>query len=135
MVRPCSFSPPPYELFYSPLTVFSGGPRAALLLALLGAGACTTSQEQAAEVGRPAVPVNIRSDADRQAAYNSNAGYGGATPDATPGRVNLRNEASGINSEKRPESLTTDAPNNTTTETRLGRLRGVAADTLRLPPQ
>src|SRR5690349_1044250 len=75
------------------------------LLPLLGLfSACTASQESAEE--RPAsVPTTIRTDADRQAAYNSGAGYGGAVPDATPGRVPLGEQASGINSRKRPESL------------------------------
>jgi len=98
-------------------------------------GACTTSQEQAAEVGRPAVPAEIITDADRQAAYNSNAGYSGSAPDATPGRVpSIRNEASSINSEKRLETINTNAPNNTPTETRLRRLNGAPVDTMRLPP-
>ena len=105
-------------------------------LSVCSFSACTTSQEQAAEVGRPAVPAEILTDADRQAAYNSNAGYSGSAPDATPGRVpSIRNEASGINSQKRPETLNTNSPNNTPTETRLRRLNGASpSDTLLLPP-
>lgn len=105
-----------------------------LLPALVLCGACTTSQETANEeavVRRP--PTRILTDADRQAAYNSNAGYGGSTPDATPGRVVLREQASGINSRKRPESINTNENNTTTPETRLRRMNGAPADTLRLP--
>lgn len=103
-------------------------------LALLAA--CTTSQETTGEesaVRRP--PTRILTDADRQAAYNSNAGYGGSVPDATPGRVPLGEQASSINSRKRPESLNTNDNNTTSPETRLRRLNGAPADTLRLPPQ
>ena len=109
---------------------------ALVALSVYSLDACTTSQEQAAEVGRPAVPSEILTDADRQAAYNSNAGYSGSTPDATPGRVpSIRNEASGINSQKRPETLNTNSPNNTPTETRLRRINGASSsDTLLLPP-
>ncbi|MBW3129895.1 hypothetical protein [Hymenobacter profundi] len=101
---------------------------------LLGSSACTISQEQGVEVARPAVPAEILTDADRQAAYNSNAGFGsGTAPDATPGRVQPGQSASDVNSRKRPESLNTNLPNNTPTETRLSRLRGAPVDTLRLP--
>ncbi|UOQ76087.1 hypothetical protein MUN84_15955 [Hymenobacter sp. 5516J-16] len=98
--------------------------------------ACTASQETTGEesaVQRP--PTRIVTDADRQAAYNSNAGYGGSVPDATPGRVAIREQASGINSRKRPESLNTNDNNTTPPETRLRRLNGAPADTLRLPRQ
>lgn len=105
------------------------------LLACLASGgaACSTTQETAAEerVQRP--PTVIRTDADRQAAYNSNAGYGGAVPDATPGRVRTGEQAASINSRKRPENLNTNDPNTSTPETRLRRLNGAPADTLRLP--
>ncbi|SNC68029.1 hypothetical protein SAMN06265337_2154 [Hymenobacter gelipurpurascens] len=112
------------RVLYHPLVV---------LLPLLGLfSACTASQEGAEE--RPArVPTAIRTDADRQAAYNSGAGYGGAVPDATPGRVPLREQASGINSRKRPESLNTNDNNTTTPETRLRRLNGAPVDTVRVP--
>ncbi|SHJ11833.1 hypothetical protein SAMN02745146_2335 [Hymenobacter daecheongensis DSM 21074] len=95
--------------------------------------ACTTSQETTAEVDRAPVPNTIRSDADRQAAYNSNAGAGGSVPDATPGRVRLGEQASGTNARKRVETLNTNDPNNTTPETRLRRLNNAPADTLRRP--
>ncbi|MBC8085132.1 MAG: hypothetical protein H7Z21_18195 [Hymenobacter sp.] len=95
--------------------------------------ACFTSQESAAEVERPAAPTTIRTDADRQAAYNSGGGYGGSVPDATPGRVRLGEQASGINSRKRPESLNTNDANTTTNETRLRRLNGAPTDTIRRP--
>jgi hypothetical protein len=102
-----------------------------LLTGLLGA--CTASQESAGEVDRAPVPTEIRSDADRQAAYNSGAGAGGAVPDATPGRVNLGEQASGTNARKRVESINTNDPNNTTPETRLRRLNDAPTDTLRRP--
>ena len=100
----------------------------AITSALLGA--CTTAQE-GAELEQPRVPTAIRSDADRQAAYNSGTGYGGSVPDATPGRVQLGEQASGINNRKRPESVNTNDPNNTTPETRLRRLNDAPVDTLR----
>ena len=94
-------------------------------------GACTTAQE-GAEIEQPRVPTEIRSDADRQAAYNSGGGYGGSVPDATPGRVRLGEQASSINNRKRPESVNTNDPNNTTPETRIRRLNNDApVDTLR----
>lgn len=96
--------------------------------------ACFTSQETSNETGRPtALPANIQTDADRKAAYNSGAGYGGAVPDATPGRVQLGEQSSGINSRKRPESLNTNDPNTTTPENRLRRLNGAPADTILRP--
>ncbi|RYU81619.1 hypothetical protein [Hymenobacter persicinus] len=101
-------------------------------LALL-LGACTATQESAGEVDRAPVPTTIRSDADRQAVYNSNAGYGGSVPDATPGRVNLGEQASGTNARKRVETVNTNDPNNTTPETRLRRLNDAPTDTLRRP--
>lgn len=107
-------------------------------LLLLGASgllsSCFTSQETSNEVARPtAVPTEIRTDADRQAAYNSGGGYGGSVPDATPGRVQLGEQASGINSRKRPESLNTNEANTTSQETRLRRLNGAPVDTVRRP--
>lgn len=107
---------------------------AALLISSSGlTTACFTSQETAAEVERPALPNQITTDAERQAAYNSGAGYGGSVPDATPGRVRLGEQASGINSRKRPESLNTNDPNTTTNETRLRRLNGGIVDTVQRP--
>jgi starvation-inducible outer membrane lipoprotein len=106
----------------------------AALVPLLGLwlSACTATQESAEE--RPArLPAQIRTDADRQAAHNSGAGYGGSVPDATPGRVRLGEQASGINSRKRPESLNSNDNNTTTPETRLQRLNGSSVDTVRLP--
>ncbi|QJX47466.1 hypothetical protein HMJ29_11160 [Hymenobacter taeanensis] len=107
-------------------------PLAAFVWLGLCVSACTATQESAEE--RPArVPTQIRTDADRQAAYNSGAGYGGSVPDATPGRVLIREQASGINSRKRPETLNSNDNNNTTPETRLQRLNGAPVDTIRLP--
>ncbi|WP_019949568.1 hypothetical protein [Hymenobacter aerophilus] len=105
-----------------------------LLPAALLLGACTASQETSSEEASVRrVPGRILTDADRQAAYNSNAGYGGATPDATPGRVRLGEQASGINSQKHPETLNTNDNNTATPQTRLRRIKGAPADTLRLP--
>jgi hypothetical protein len=101
--------------------------------ALLLLGACTTSETVGEEAAVRRAPARILTDADRQAAYNSNAGYGGSVPDATPGRVSVREQASGINSRKRPETLNTNDNNTTTPETRLRRVNGAPADTLRLP--
>lgn len=95
--------------------------------------ACTTA-DTVAETERPRLPSNIATDADRQAAYNSGAGYGGSVPDATPGRVRLGEQASGINSRKRPESVNTDDANTTTPETRLRRLNGAPTDTIARRP-
>ena len=107
---------------------------ACLLSAATLLSSCFTSQESSNEAGRPtALPATIQTDADRQAAYNSGAGYGGSVPDATPGRVPVGEQASGINSRKRPESLNTNDPNTTTPETRLRRLNGAPTDTLRRP--
>ena len=100
---------------------------------LLLLGACTTSETVGEEAAVRRPPARILTDADRQAAYNSNAGYGGSVPDATPGRVPIREQASGINSRKRPETLNTNDNNTTTPETRLRRVNGAPADTLRLP--
>lgn len=105
-----------------------------LILWALTAAACSTAQDTASEVERPrTVPAEIRSDADRKAAYNSGAGYGGSVPDATPNRVPLGEQASSINSRKRPESVNTNDPNTTSPETRLRRLNGAPIDTLRRP--
>ena len=97
------------------------------------AAACTATQENTAEVDRAPLPTQIRTDADRQAAYNSGAGYGGSVPDATPGRVELGEQAAGTNTRKRIENVNTNDPNTSTPETRLRRLRGATADTIRRP--
>jgi hypothetical protein len=104
-----------------------------LLMGVLGLATACSTADSASEVERPRVPTAIRTDADRQAAYNSGAGYGGSVPDATPNRVTLGEQASGINSRKRPESVNTNEPNTTSPETRLRRLNGAPADTLRRP--
>ncbi|MDF7810085.1 hypothetical protein [Hymenobacter sp. YC55] len=106
---------------------------AALLISSSGLTTACFTSESAAEVDRPTLPNQITTDAERQAAYNSGAGYGGSVPDATPGRVRLGEQASGINSRKRPESLNTNDPNTTTNETRLRRLNGGIVDTIRRP--
>lgn len=109
-----------------------------LLLALaMGLPACSVT-DQAAETSAPTVtPTQVRTDADRRAIYNSNGaptrgGY--AVPDANPNNVHLGEQAAEINREKRIENSNTNAPNNTTTETRYRRLDGttpVIIDTTR----
>ncbi|MDQ2768934.1 MAG: hypothetical protein M3Y54_00330 [Bacteroidota bacterium] len=105
---------------------FSARTGHALLLALaLGLPACSVT-DQAAETSAPTVtPTEVRTDADRRAIYNSNGvptrgGY--AVPDANPNNVHLGEQAAEINREKRVENMNTNAPNNTTTETRYRRL-------------
>jgi hypothetical protein len=102
-------------------------------LLLLSTAACTATQEQAAEVDRAPLPSQIRTDADRQAAYNSGTGNSSVVPDATPGRVGLGEQASGTNARQRIENVNTNDPNTSTPETRLRRLRGATADTIRRP--
>jgi hypothetical protein len=102
-------------------------------LVLLTAASCTTTQERAAEVDRAPLPTQIRTDADRQAAYNSGSGNSGAVPDATPGRVGLGEQAAGTNARQRIENVNTNDPNTSTPETRLRRLRGAPGDTIRRP--
>ncbi|MBC6607082.1 hypothetical protein H8B13_09645 [Hymenobacter sp. BT188] len=116
-------------------TYRTGLPTHAFWLAglLFMAGACTATQEQAAEVDRAPLPTEIRTDADRQAAYNSGTGTRAAVPDATPGRVELGEQAAGTNSRQRIENVNTNNPNTSTPETRLRRLRGAPADTIRRP--
>ncbi|WP_303312144.1 hypothetical protein [Hymenobacter sp. BT730] len=99
--------------------------------------ACTTTEETSAEMNAARQPpTQIQTDADRQAAYNSNAGYGGSVPDATPKRVPLGEQASGTNARQRVENINTNAPNNTTPETRVQRLKqSPVGDTLRPLPQ
>lgn len=97
------------------------------------ATACTATQEQAAEVDRAPLPTQIRTDADRQAVYNSGTRSGAAIPDATPGRVRLGEQAARSNSRQRIENVNTNDPNTSTPETRLRRLPGAPADTIRRP--
>ncbi|WP_400192097.1 hypothetical protein, partial [Hymenobacter sp. B81] len=94
--------------------------RTATLLAL-GLGACTAS-DQSAEVDR--APTEIRTDADRQAAYNNGVGTG-ARPDATPNRVPaVREQAAAAGGRQRIESVNTNDPNTTTPEERVRRIQG-----------
>ena len=99
----------------------------ALLLA--GSLAACSVSDQVSEAPS-AVPTTVRTDADRRALYNSNGAPGGntgyATPDATPNRVRLGEQAADIDREKRIENMNTDDPNNTTPETRLRRLNNNA---------
>ncbi|MCC2548000.1 hypothetical protein LJY25_16245 [Hymenobacter sp. BT175] len=106
----------------------------ALLLggALLSTG-CMSSQDQRAEVDRVPVPTAINSDAQRRAAYDNGTNAGGAVPDATPGQVPIREQASGTGARQRIESVNTNDPNTTTPETRVRRLRDSPVDTLRRP--
>ncbi|GAA4372640.1 hypothetical protein GCM10023186_02380 [Hymenobacter koreensis] len=103
----------------------------AVLLCWLGA-ACTTS-DQSAEVDR--APTEIRTDADRQAAYNNGVGTG-TQPDATPNRVpQVREQAAATGARQRIESVNTNDPNLSTPEERVRRIQGNPnmADTLRRP--
>ncbi|MCC3158883.1 hypothetical protein LJ737_16695 [Hymenobacter sp. 15J16-1T3B] len=91
-------------------------------LLALGLGACTAS-DSAVETDR--APTEIRSDADRQAAYNRGIGAGGAAPDATPYRVpQVREQAAASGGRQRIETINTNDPNNTTQETRMRRIQG-----------
>lgn len=109
----------------------------AALLAL-SLPACTASDSAALETDR--APTEIRTDADRQAAYNQGRGAGAAIPDATPGRVpQLREQAAASGGQQRIESINTNDANNTPQETRMRRVQGnpnvIVTDTMtnRLP--
>ncbi|KUG09473.1 hypothetical protein [Solirubrum puertoriconensis] len=101
---------------------------------LTGLGACS-STDSALETDR--APSEIRTDADRQAAYNRGLGTGNSVPDATPGRVpQVREQAAASGGRQRIESVNTNAPNNTTQEERMLRIQGnatLATDTLPRP--
>ncbi|OON67401.1 hypothetical protein [Hymenobacter sp. CRA2] len=112
--------------------------RFALLAASAGAaflGACSAS-DTALETDR--APTEIRTDADRQAAYNRGIGTGSSAPDATPGRVpQVREQAAATGGRQRIESINTNDPNNTSQETRMRRIQGnstiIISDSLRRP--
>ena len=92
-----------------------------LLLALLPA--CTAT-DQAAEsrAAAGAVPTQVQTDADRQAIYaNGRDTRRSAVPDATPNTQRLGEQASDINRRKRIETLNTNDPNTSSTETRVQR--------------
>ncbi|GAC1376001.1 MAG: hypothetical protein NVSMB30_20870 [Hymenobacter sp.] len=99
--------------------------------------ACTASEQSAETAAPPAVPTEVRTDADRRAIYNSNGatpGSSSAVPDATPNRMRLGEQAADINRQKRIENVNTNDPNTSTPETRLQRLHlGSPADTQRRP--
>ncbi|UYZ57526.1 hypothetical protein [Hymenobacter latericus] len=101
---------------------------------LIGLGACS-SADNALETDR--APTEIRTDADRQAAYNRGLGSGSSVPDATPGRVpQVREQAAASGGRQRIETVNTNAPNNTTQEERVRRIQGnatLATDTLPRP--
>lgn len=104
---------------------------ATLALSLAGCMASDTAAEM------DSAPAEIRTDADRQAAYNRGLGAGGATPDATPGVVpQVREQAAAGGGRQRIESINTNDPNTTSPETRMRRIQGnptvPARDTL--PP-
>ena len=122
----------------------------ALPLALAACSASELSSETAApragsatavpltETATPGVvPTAVNSDADRRAIYNANTSRGAAAavavPDATPNTLRLGEQASDINRLKRPETLNTNDPNTTTTETRMRRIDQALPDTLRRP--
>lgn len=103
-----------------------------LTASLWWAAAACTSTDSAIETERP--PAVIRTDADRQAAYNNGLGTGNAVPDATPGRVpQVREQAAATGARQRIETVNTNAPNNTSPEERVRRIQGnptIALDTL-----
>lgn len=104
-----------------------------LLLAALFLPACTATDQSTEQATPGTVPAEVRTDAERRAAYNSGS-TNAAVPDATPNRVRLGEQAADINRAKRIESINTNDPNTTTPETRIQRLRTAApADTLRRP--
>jgi hypothetical protein len=103
-------------------------------LPLLWLAACTSS-DSALEADR--APTVIRTDADRQAAYNRGLGTGNAVPDATPRRIpQVREQAAASGARQRIETVNTNAPNNTSPEERMRRIQGnptIAQDTLARP--
>lgn len=113
------------------LRILAGLPYLVLGTALLIA--CTATDQRVEMATPSAVPIEVRTDADRRAIYNSN-GTSSAVPDATPNRVRLGEQAADINSQKRIENVNTNDPNTSTPETRLRRLNyDSPADTLRRP--
>ena len=107
--------------------------------ALLAAcSASETASERAAPASQP-IPTEVNSDEARRAIYNANAPVRTSTaplppvPDATPNTQRLGEQASDINRYKRPETLNTDDPNNSSTETRMQNLDRAVPDTLRRP--
>lgn len=107
----------------------------------LGLAACSAS-ETASERATPtaeAIPTEVNSDAARRAIYNSNSRVQSTSvpaapvPDATPNTQRLGEQAAGINSLKRPETLNTNDANITPTETRMQELDRAIPDTLRRP--
>jgi hypothetical protein len=105
------------------LRIYAVRPWLALGVGLLSA--CSVSEQNAETAAPSAVPTTVRTDADRQAIYNSNgtgSSNGYPVPDATPNRVRLGEQAADINRQKRIENVNTNDPNNTTPETRLQRL-------------
>lgn len=100
---------------------------AAALLALSFAG-CMASDSASLETDR--APTEIRTDADRQAAYNRGLGAGGSVPDATPGRVpQVREQAAAGGGRQRIETINTNDANNTSQETRMLRIKGNPSST------
>lgn len=95
--------------------------------------ACTATDQRAESAAPTAVPVEVRTDADRRAIYNNDR-TNSAVPDASPNRVRLGEQAADINRQKRIENTNTNDPNNTTPETRLRRLNySLPTDTSRQP--
>lgn len=115
--------------------------RLAALAAFAPLAACSASEtasERAAPASQP-IPAEVNSDEARRAIYNANAPVRTSTaplppiPDATPNTQRLGEQAAGINNYKRPETLNTNDPNNSTTETRMQNLDRAIPDTLRRP--
>jgi hypothetical protein len=108
-------------------------------IAMLAACSATETASERAAPTAEAIPTEVNSDAARRAIYNANAPVRGTSvpatpvPDATPNTQRLGEQASDINRYKRPETLNTNDPNNTTTETRMQELDRSIPDTLRRP--
>ena len=107
---------------------------------------CTATSETSAESAAPrststatsVAPVPMTPDEERRALYNSNRPAGSnrpaqTAPDATPNTLGLGEQAAGINRYERPNTLNTNDPNTTTTETHLDRIDRSIPDTLRQP--
>lgn len=102
--------------------------RLLLLLPLLAA--CTATEQSAETSAARSVPTEVRTDADRRAIYeNGRNTRTSAVPDATPNTQRLGEQASDINRRKRLETINTNDPNTTTTETRVQRQAEIPAAT------
>ena len=94
--------------------------RRLLLLPALLLAACTATERSAEGSAAGRRPTEVRTDADRRALYdNGRNTRTSPMPDATPNTQRLGEQAADINRRKRIETINTDAPNTTPTETRV----------------